>query len=29
VLHCFQKKSERTSLMDLRIAQERLKSVPR
>ncbi|MDP1955905.1 MAG: type II toxin-antitoxin system RelE/ParE family toxin [Polaromonas sp.] len=27
VLHCFQKKTEKTSLPDLRLAQERLKQV--
>jgi phage-related protein len=29
VLHAFQKKTERTSLNDLRLAQERLKLIPR
>jgi phage-related protein len=29
VLHAFQKKTEKTSLSDLRLAQERLKLIPR
>lgn len=29
VLHCFQKKTQKTSLQDLRLAQQRLKDVSR
>lgn len=29
VLHCFQKKSQKTSLRDLRLAQERYQWIPR
>ena len=29
VLHCFQKKTQRTSLTDLRLAQERFKQITR
>jgi len=29
VLHCFQKKSQKTGLQDLRLAQERYQQIPR